>query len=429
MVERVTDSREEQATWQSLNVRQQAYLTAIYEVDQEQEAAERARAARFHHARPAEEWRWMLYATLAFTGDTPVKRRLRTAGLVDPGTGSTFEALERRSYIVCRHTGFPEDPIISIQITPAGRKLVRQALSIQLPKRLPTGSLKEWHWRALALAYAARQTGGIKQDGSYYGRIGWNTWLRLRDYKVQGTVRPLVKEHSETRQNESSRSSQTTYFLQITTFGIAFYEREWPRYHALYPNVEAPQPEHQVDPSEPYVELEQDRRICLACRGRYPVLVTCIYHLGAKRTWSVTEQEERVTGLVTSEYGEEVEQCVCQQEDLREVREPFMVLLDRLAASGWRIRFPGYHPWWGYLEYSMSQKTEGVAYHDPGLVKQRLLPLLHGEADLDDNRNIAKAEVLYCYNEAVGKGGIYGVALGAVHKWVLALTRQEAEAC
>jgi hypothetical protein len=94
MVGRVTDSRSQQATWQSLNKRQQAYLTAIYEVDQEQEAAERARAARFYHARPAEEWRWMLYATLAFTGDTPVKRRLRTVGLVDPGTGSTFEALD-----------------------------------------------------------------------------------------------------------------------------------------------------------------------------------------------------------------------------------------------------------------------------------------------------------------------------------------------
>jgi hypothetical protein len=108
---------------------------------------------------------------------------LRTAGLVDPGTGSTFEALERRGYIVYRHTGFPEDPLVSIQITPAGRKLVRPALSIQLPKRLPTGSLREWHWRALALAYAARQSGGIKQEGSYYGRIGWNTQLIEVDNK------------------------------------------------------------------------------------------------------------------------------------------------------------------------------------------------------------------------------------------------------
>jgi len=428
MVGQDMDSRLPQVTWQSLNSRQQDYLTAIYEVDQEQEAAERARAACFHHASPAEEWRWVLYATLAFTGDTPVKRRLRTAGLVDPGTGSTFEALESRGYIVCRHTGFPEDPLISLQITPAGRKLVRQALSIQLPKRLPTGSLREWHWRALALAYAARQIGGIKQDGSSYGRIGWKTWLRLRDYKVQGTVRPLVREHGETRQHASSWSSQTDSSLQITAFGIAFYEREWFRYHALYPDVEAPPPEHQVDPGEPYVELDQDRRICLACRGRYPVLVTCIYHLGANRTWSVTEQEERTAGLVTSEYGEEVEQCVCRQVDLREVREPFMALLDRLAVSGWRIRFPGYHPWYGYLEYSMSQKTEGVAYHDPGQVKQRLLPLLHGETDIEDNRNIARGYVLYCYNEEVGRGGVYAVVLGAVNKWVLALTRREAEA-
>ncbi len=105
-----------------------------------------------------------------------------------------------------------------------------------------------------------------------------------------------------------------------------------------------------------------------------------------------------------------------------------MALLDRLAASGWRIRFPGYHPWYRYLEYGMSQKTEGVAYHDPGLVKQRLLPLLHGDTDIEDNRNIAKGDVLYCYNEEAGKGGVYGVVLGAVNKWVLALTRREAEA-
>jgi hypothetical protein len=258
---------------------------------------------------------------------------------------------------------------------------VRQALSIQLPKRPPTGSLQEWHWRALALAYAARHTSGIKQDGSSYGRIGWNTWLRLRDYKVQGTVRPLVREQSETRRNESSRSSQTGYSLQITAFGIAFYEREWSRYHTLYPHVEAPPPEHQVDPGEPYVELEQGRRTCLACRGRYPVLVTCIYHLGANRIWSVTEQEERAAGLVTSKYEEEVEQCVCRQDDLREVREPFMAL-----------------------------------------------PLLHGDTDIEDNRNIAKGDVLYCYNEEVGKGGVYAVVLGAVNKWVLALTRREVEA-
>jgi hypothetical protein len=44
-------------TWADLNARQQEYMKTIYEVDQQQEEAERLRAARDRRSRPADEWR------------------------------------------------------------------------------------------------------------------------------------------------------------------------------------------------------------------------------------------------------------------------------------------------------------------------------------------------------------------------------------
>ena len=70
--------------------------------------------------------------------------------VVDPGTGATFEALEKRGYILCRyeHVAGLGDPLVYIQITPAGRKLVRCATGEQREKPLPLGTLREWHWKA-----------------------------------------------------------------------------------------------------------------------------------------------------------------------------------------------------------------------------------------------------------------------------------------
>lgn len=47
--------------WDELNKRQQAYMQAIYEVDQETEANEKSVWSRGGRPRPAIEWRWMYY--------------------------------------------------------------------------------------------------------------------------------------------------------------------------------------------------------------------------------------------------------------------------------------------------------------------------------------------------------------------------------
>jgi hypothetical protein len=71
-----------------------------------------------------------------------------------------------------------------------------------------------------------------------YGRIGWNTWLRLRDYKWGALVE---ERQSGWYSNPTTGTSRPVHRLHITAAGRALYEREWTRYRELYPDVEAPE--------------------------------------------------------------------------------------------------------------------------------------------------------------------------------------------
>ena len=74
-------------TWQELNDRQRAYLRALYDVDQAEEAARRQPAADgFWSRTSASEWRWQMYGPTA--PPSPLYQAQRSAGVVDPGTGS-----------------------------------------------------------------------------------------------------------------------------------------------------------------------------------------------------------------------------------------------------------------------------------------------------------------------------------------------------
>jgi hypothetical protein len=123
-------------------------------------------------------------------------------------------------------------------MTAAGRKLARSWTGTQTYKAPPAGTLKEWHWRALAKAYAAGEEG---LEGSYgdYANIGWNTWLGLRDYK-RGAL--IEERASGLWHNPATGSSGSRYRLNITGAGWARYEREWARHRELYPDVDAPNP-------------------------------------------------------------------------------------------------------------------------------------------------------------------------------------------
>ena len=119
-------------SWAGLNKRQQEYLQAVYEVDQEQEAGEGRAWTRGRQSLPAREWRWVEYGT--FYGiHTLLKMKIFLRNLQDEETGSTFEALERRGLITCKYTWKRkngeqvDERLLMVQITKEGRKLVRSA--------------------------------------------------------------------------------------------------------------------------------------------------------------------------------------------------------------------------------------------------------------------------------------------------------------
>ena len=219
-------------SWTDLNKRQQTYLQSVYEVDQIQEANIKATATRgLWNSQPASEWRWMPYNA----SGAALLRRIQDAGYRDEGTGSTFSALERRGLVICKYElGSLGEPILFVQITKAGRKMVREALNVKAPKSLPVGTLREWHWRGLCRAYVCSEQGmGYDTDtGDGFGYVSWNTCLRLRDYRVKGLEQALIRE---ARRGEH-------FSLVITDFGREYYRENWQRYRDLYPDVDAPEP-------------------------------------------------------------------------------------------------------------------------------------------------------------------------------------------
>lgn len=167
-------------------------------------------------------------------------------GIIDEGTGSTFTALERRGLIEYRERYEPNiislKPLTSVRLTRKGRKEARSLLGESAPKKLPKGTLREWHWNALALLYeAGGELDSSQSVSGCYGGIGWKTWLRLRDYYDTG--KGLVKEHSRFVWRPDRKESDRVYAIRLTESGREFYEQNWEKYRELYPNVEAPQPE------------------------------------------------------------------------------------------------------------------------------------------------------------------------------------------
>jgi hypothetical protein len=215
----------------ALNDRQRAYLLAIFETDQATEADMRSVPFSPFHDRPkASEWRWIEYSEPIPLINKPASRlyaAIRKASKIDQGTGSTFDALAARGLVQVGTRG--PDGYPHLRITPAGRRLVRSWTGAKTYKAPPAGALKEWHWRALAKAYAAGAEG---LEGSYgdYANIGWNTWLRLRDYK-RGAL--IEERASGSLHNPTTGSSGTRYRIHITGAGWALYEREWARYRPV----------------------------------------------------------------------------------------------------------------------------------------------------------------------------------------------------
>ncbi len=236
-------------SWADLNERQQHYMQAIYETDQEQEADERSMWKRGGTPRPAQVWRWMEYGVFDGVGST-LYTKLYLRKLIDEGTGSTFNALESRGFITCKYTWKRRDGgrealerFLMLQITPAGRKLVRSATGAKAYQPGSPGILREWHWRAMAEAWKARPVGLTSEYGEDYGHIGWNTWLRLRDFKAG----PLIEEYATPGKYLAHVGyTPQKHWLRLSALGEQFYRENWQRYRDLYPDVDAPTPDEYI---------------------------------------------------------------------------------------------------------------------------------------------------------------------------------------
>jgi len=212
--------------WQELNQRQRDTLTAVYRADQNAEQSEAARWRRGSSRRAAEIWRRLQYPPFGGVVETPLHRLLREAGVIDPGLGSTLQALERRNLIQC---GWTDGDLLWVRLANLGRAIARGGLGEQPPRKAPKRQLKPRQWEALTTAYHAGDE-GIKDNAGVgdYGGFSYRwTWARLRDYYApdDGLI-------SELRYWENGKGR---YKIQISPKGREFYEINKEFYENLYP--------------------------------------------------------------------------------------------------------------------------------------------------------------------------------------------------
>jgi hypothetical protein len=234
------------AIWQSLDAVHQRTLQIVYQVDQLVERYEYELRADGHYGRPpASEWRWLFLEPL--TGechpDRALEKYLREARLLAKAQ-PILDDLVSADLLEYRLKRFPRKPSASqYQITRLGRRVVRAGIGEVREKPLPTGTLREHHWRALEMAFRAGDAGLESTGHGYYGSLAWRTWVRLRNYKAGS----LVEERGGDRLWDNSITyvdgaghlreftPQTPYRLCITEFGKTYFIQERARYQALYP--------------------------------------------------------------------------------------------------------------------------------------------------------------------------------------------------
>ena len=86
-----------------------------------------------------------------------------------------------------------ESPLWRLQLLGLLSPRMRSATGAKAYRPGSPGTLREWHWRAIVEAWKARHVGVEDENGYYgHGHSGWNTWLRLRDFKAG----PLIEEYS-----------------------------------------------------------------------------------------------------------------------------------------------------------------------------------------------------------------------------------------
>lgn len=234
-----------QSIWQALNDRQKAYLTAIYQTDQEKEIAEQKKGWQPGDRKtPASVWRWLLYHTYAKDDHSPLKRRIREAKILEEGTQFTFNSLVKCNLIERkapdRKSQFWEerDTTFYVKITPLGRKVVRQATSSTAPKRAPVGTLTANQWQAVVTLYQAAHAAGIRYPKEYASGISQRTIDRLENH-VDGVLAVTYSrlKNLNRQAGQDSYENKMQRWLRLTREGVHYYHRSHAYYAKLYPDI------------------------------------------------------------------------------------------------------------------------------------------------------------------------------------------------
>ena len=115
--------------WGELNERQRRYLELLYQIEKGREGYYTSREAMFSESKKGGEWRWIRHHSAGFSSGFDMT--LEREGLLDQGTGATFEALAKRGYIERRwgHSAVNDDGYeyqpLEVRLTRTGRKLVK----------------------------------------------------------------------------------------------------------------------------------------------------------------------------------------------------------------------------------------------------------------------------------------------------------------
>jgi hypothetical protein len=115
-------SANQQKSWKDLNERQQTYLLIIYTEEKRKEPYYSSYASMGDPKRKGSEWRWCEH-------DSGLDAVIDKTGMLDQGTGSTYESLERRELIERRHrrvhTMLGWVNLLDVRLTRKGRALAK----------------------------------------------------------------------------------------------------------------------------------------------------------------------------------------------------------------------------------------------------------------------------------------------------------------
>lgn len=210
--------------WTALNGRQQEYLRAVYCCNQV--------AGGRRSGQPAA--RWIPYTADPQTGGpAALQLYLRNKGLVDSGTGRTFQSLAERGLLVCQH----DAQRLAVHLTRAGQQAVRSATAEPAASRV----LKEGSWQALVMAYLVDREGLPEHTRTWgnYGGLHWANWCGLNEHRRESLVSFREVPLASDRAAWLSCSSEIRMY--ITPAGRQFYKVEGRSYRLRYPDVFAPE--------------------------------------------------------------------------------------------------------------------------------------------------------------------------------------------